>query len=184
MGRPRRPVALTLTLIAHARDAGGGAECPVDICPQLPLYPGSSVVATCPPPLLHPECGLQVTVAICIKGARPASSLESCAADRFGFLPWGTIPGHLFRTLVTQAVVWGLSRFLLLRLACVDYLPHPECGFQDTCVGICTGLEGSRPTSSLTGGGKDGHRTNHERRETEQPGRFGARGSAGLAGVN
>ena len=39
---------------------------------------------------------------------------------------------------------------------------------KDTCIGICTGLEGSRPTSSLAGSGKDGHRTNHERRERER----------------
>ena len=63
-------------------------------------------------------------------------------------------------------------------------LPHPECGLQDTCISINTRLGGSRPTSSLTRSGKDVHRTNHEQREREQPGRFGARGSAGLASVN
>ena len=38
--------------------------------------------------------------------------------------------------------------------------PHPECGLQDTGIGI--GLEGSRLTSSLTGSGKDGHCTYHD----------------------
>ena len=91
---------------------------------------------------------------------------------------------NLFRTLVPQVVVRVFSRILFLRLACVSApLPHPECGLQDTCISISTGLESSRPTSSLTGSGKDGHR-NHEQREREQPGRFGACWSAGLAGVN
>ena len=103
-------------------------------------------------------------VGICLKGSRPASSLAGCAADGFGFLPQ-----HLFRTLVPQAVVRVFSRFLLLRLARVSAsLPHPECGLQDTCISISTGLEGSRPNSSITGSGKDGHRTNHEQRERER----------------
>ena len=116
--RPRRPVTLTLPLIAHARATGGGPECPVDFAPRYcyansnEMSSGTLVSATCPPPL-----------------------------------------------------------------------PHPECGLQDTCISISTGLESSWPTSSLTGSGKDGHR-NHEQREREQPGRFGACWSAGLTGVN
>ena len=183
--RPRRPVALTLTLIAHARATGGGPECPVDFDPRYcyansnEMSSGALVLATCPPPLPHPECGLQDTVGICLKGSRPASSLAGCAADGFGFLPQ-----HLFRTLVPQAVVRVFSRFLLLRLAQLSApLPHPECGLRMTCISISTGLESSRPTSSLTGSGNDGHRNNNEQREREQPGRFGACWSAGLAGV-
>jgi hypothetical protein len=170
--RPRRPVTLTQPLIAYARATGGGPECPVDFAPRYcyansnEMSSGTLVLATCPPLLPHPECGLQDTVGICLKGSRPASSLAGCAADGFGFLPQ-----HLFRTLVPQAVVRVFSRFLLLRLAGVSApLPHPECGLQDTCISISTGLESSRPTSSLTGSGMDGHRNHEQRRENSQDG--------------
>ena len=188
--RPRRPVTLTLPLIAHARATGGGPECPVDFDPRYcyansnEMSSGALVLATCPPPLPHPECGLQDTVGICLKGSRPASSLAGCATDRFGFFYPGVPYQGIFFARSCHRRWSGCFPDFCFRLARVNYLPHPECGFQDTCIGICTGIEGSRLTSSLTGSGKDGHRTNHEQREREQPGRFGARGSAGLAGVN
>ncbi len=105
---------------------------------------GTLVLVTCPPPLPHPECGLQDTVGICLKGSRPASSLAGCAAYRFGFLPWGTIPGHLFRTFVPQAVVRVLSRFLLCGL-------HVSTTFRTQSAGFRTHASASAPVSRALG---------------------------------
>ena len=182
--RPRRPVTLTLPLIAHARATGGGPECPVDFAPRYcyansnEMSSGTLVLARCPPHLPHPECGLQDTVGICLKGSRPASSLAGCAADGFGFLPQ-----HLFRTLVPQAVVRVFSRFLLLRLAKLStYLPHPECGSGH----MHQQLHRSRELSAhfLAHEQREGWSSQTRTREREQRGRFGACWSAGLASVS
>jgi hypothetical protein len=130
--RPRRPVTLTVPLIAHARVTGGGPERPVDFAPRYcyadsnEMSSGTLVLATCPTYLPHPECGPQDTVGICLEGSRPASSLAGCAADGFGFLPQ-----HLFRTLVPQAVVRVFSRFLLLLLhACPPLFRTQSAGYR------------------------------------------------------